>query len=188
MQRVKKKRLRQLTAEENNKILLSVDSMVWSIIGKYKNVLHEDMKDIKQDILLHLVDKIIPRHDPEISKFSSFAYRCIVNFINRRLRRDRRRVEKECMAAHMHYSKIFERDSMEPLTQNGEYSEIINGLTREEFGEMKGKELKAIVIMVDNPFITQKTLAKKLGYKHPSAVSMMLIRMRKRLKKNKLIS
>jgi RNA polymerase sigma factor (sigma-70 family) len=172
--------------EAEDKMLRGIEPMIWSILNKYKNIPYETMKDLKQDVMVYLLNNVMPKFDPKLAKFSSFAYRCIVNFINRRLYRDKRRHDRDLSAAERYYDTVKERYSAGMATFEGEYAEILYNITSGvDIGLMKGKELKAIKIIMDNPYVTQKSLAKRLKYRHSSAVSMMLLRMRKRLKNGK---
>ena len=169
-----------------NEMLCGIEPMIWSILSKYKMVPYETQKDIKQEAMIYLACKVIPKFNPALAKFSSFAYRCVTNFINRRLQRDVRRGTRDLAAAERYHGKIAERTDLGPLTLEGECSEILVNITSgADMAIMKGKELMAIMLIMENPYITQRNIARKLGYKRPSAVSMMLLRMRKRLKNGK---
>lgn len=175
-----------MSVDAEDRMLRGIEPMIWSILNKYKGIPYESMKDLKQDVMIYLLHNVMPKFDPKVAKFSSFAYRCIVNFINRRLHRDKRRYDRDIQAAERYYDTVNERYASGVATCEGEYAEILRNITSGNDTElMKGKELKAIRIIMDDPYVTQKNLARRLRYRHSSAVSMMLLRMRKRLRSGK---
>jgi DNA-directed RNA polymerase specialized sigma24 family protein len=162
--------------------------MIWSIISKYQYLSKCDKEDIKQEVLIFLWEKIIPVYDYERAhaKFSSFAYRCIVNFVNRRIQKMNRLYSYKENAAHIYYEIQDERVSKNVLIAK-EKAKFFEDLVKEDKIKLKPKEKIVLNIIIDNPDITQREISERLGYKHPSAISMMLLRLRRRLAKSTIL-
>jgi RNA polymerase sigma factor (sigma-70 family) len=174
-------RTEDLALEKTNQILEDIHKMVWDIIHGY-NLSHDVKQDICQEAMIFLWQSIIPKYDETRgAKFSSFAYRCVVNFINKKIKiLNRRRLntisvdsEKlEGMASYEH-DVCFDDDPRGKLEELIDFNE----------GKMSEKEKTVLRLMRDVPHITQREIADIVGFKHPSAVSMLLKRVRKRIKR-----
>lgn len=174
--------------KEINDMLTSVEPMIWSILSKYGNLTKGDMEDLKQEILIFLWEKIIPAYDynKANAKFSSFAYRCIVNFINRKIQKIKRNHFNETNAAHIYYDVCEERHS-DNVLQAREKVHFFEKIIKNNEIKLRPKEKIVINLIINNPDITQRTISTIMGYKHPSAISMMLLRLRRRLKKSPIL-
>lgn len=166
-------------------MLESVEAMIWSIISSFSGLSIEDKKDIKQDVMIYLYQKVIPKFDPSRgTKFSSFAYRCIVNYVRRHLvTANKKRVFLD-NAAVEHYERSQLADKRERVHYANERLDgLFNNVTDNPECELKVKEKVVLLLMRSNPGITQKEIADIMGYKHPSAISMLVMRMRKKIRK-----
>lgn len=176
----------------NEQMLKSVEPMIWSIIHRYNNIPQEEKKDIFQDVCLFIIQKVIPKYNPEKGvKFSVFAFRCISN-----------RVQLRCIKYQKYKSNVISGEDIfiqdyPVIDGNCEESE------RQSFDEERIKSIKEMVednseecylkdneknvlkLIFENPRITQKEICEKLNYSYPSAVSAILNRMRKRMKRDK---
>lgn len=173
--------------EEINDMLKSIEPMIFSILRKYKNISMDDMEDFKQEIMMFLWNKVIPAYKSDLStKFSSFAYRCIVNFVNRKIHVRDRNYHYEKNASHSFYDIQTERCS-EHVRLSRTKIQIFEKMIKQNEIILKPKEKKVIQMILNSPDITQREIADKLGYKHASAISMMILRLRRRLEKVKAL-
>lgn len=166
-------------------MLEGVEAMIWSIISSFSGLSIEDKKDIKQDVMIYLYQKVIPKFDPSRgTKFSSFAYRCIVNYVRRHLVNcNRKRIFLD-NAAVEHYERAQTADKKERIHYANERLDgLFNNVTSNPECELKVKEKIVLLLMKANPGITQKEIADIMGYKHPSAISMLVMRMRKKIRR-----
>lgn len=165
-----------------NEMLVGIEPMIWSILNSYKNLSHQDREDICQDVMIFIANKVIPAYDAsKNTKFSSFAYRCILNFVNRYMNKRKRLAEYNHISAEIFYEKMNERKSHD-TERARERIQVFEEMFNEERMELKPKERVVIQMILDDPDITQREISEAMGYSHPSAVSMMLLRLRRRLK------
>jgi RNA polymerase sigma factor (sigma-70 family) len=174
--------------DRDNELLSGIEPMIWSILSKYTNVGKKELEDVKQDTMIFIWKRVIPDFKPSMkTKFSSFAYRCAVNFINRQIKKIFRKQVRDTGAYSTHYEKIEER-KLEPVEDARRKISSFEKLMESENRDcIKPMEMRVVKIIMDKPDITQREVALKLGYKYPSAISMMLLRMRRRLEADKLI-
>ena len=171
---------RKMRIEEIDEVLRGVEPMIWSILAKFNGLSKEDREDLKQEVMIHLWNKVIPKHDPRISKLSSFIYRCATNFIIRKVRKMTRERESSSDAAFGFTERKMERLSSRAIDAAKDRLEHLTYLL--EDGDLaRAREAVVVELISGNPNITQREIADEMGYKHPSAISMMLLRMRKRL-------
>ena len=169
------------TTDQVNEILSGVSPMIWSILSGYGGLSNQDREDLKQEVLVYLWEHVLPQYTPGRAKFSSFAYRCAVNFINRKLFSSNRKSNNVRVAIDRFQDILNDRNnqSNSPVEDKCKALEII---IRKKDGLLKPKEVVVLSLMRDNPYITQKDIAEIMGYNHPSAISMMMTRMRKKIK------
>jgi RNA polymerase sigma factor (sigma-70 family) len=169
--------------DEINQILCGVEAMVWSILAGFHKLSHEDKEDLKSEIMIYLHRKILPKYDPtRNAKFSSFAYKCIVNFIKRKLFARKKRRKRQAVVHHTFQEDIDNEERHKALecAQN-RVVKLRDAIS--DGGVLKPKEMVVFFLMDHNPDLTQREIAEIVGYKHPSAISMMMSRMREKLKK-----
>jgi RNA polymerase sigma factor (sigma-70 family) len=157
--------------------------MIWSILQNYSGISKEDREDLKQEVMFYLWNHVMPQYDESKgAKFSSFAYRCAVNFINRKLYSSNRK--------RLTYTKTIEtlRDTEkeyyeEECSITSEKIDMLKDLIDDDNGPFKDREKIVMIMMIDRPSITQKEIADTMGYRHPSAISMMMSRIRKKIRR-----
>lgn len=157
-----------------NAMLIGIEPMIWSILSHYKGMDRAELEDIKQDVLIHVWVKAVPAYDGRQCKFSSFAYRCAVNFINSKMRSRRRRGVRMEGVAETHYRRMGGLDGHARAARMALIVKVV--------GVLKPIESKVLEMMLDDPRTSQNAIAKRLGYKSCSAASMILLRMRRRLR------
>jgi len=159
--------------------------MIWSIISSFSGLSFEDKKDIKQDVMIYLFQKVIPKFDPSRgTKFSSFAYRCIVNYVRRHIvTANRKRIYLDNAAVEHYERSCISAKSERVYYANERLDGLFHNVTENPECELRVKEKVVLLLMRSNPCITQKEIADIMGYKHPSAISMLVMRMRKKIRK-----
>jgi RNA polymerase sigma factor (sigma-70 family) len=162
------------TAKNTNDILIGIEPMVWSILSHYKGMDKTELEDIKQDVMIHIWTKILPAYDGRQCKFSSFAYRCAVNFINSKMRSRRRRAARMSGVVNRYYGQGAGAEGHARVERMLSIVTVVGGL--------KPIESKVLEMMLDDSRTSQNAIAKRLGYKSCSAASMILLRMRRRLR------
>ncbi|MGQ4893469.1 MAG: sigma-70 family RNA polymerase sigma factor [Candidatus Njordarchaeia archaeon] len=171
------------TLSEINEELIKIEHMIWSILQTFNNLSREDKEDLKQEVLIYLWQKVFPRYDSSKAKFSSYAYRCSVNFITKRLKRRRniRCQEENCI--NEFYVRLEEARQVKECELSNEKVKFIESLPTHPV--IKKKEKKVIEHIISNPYSTQREIAEKMGYSYPSAISMMMVRLRQKLEREK---
>jgi len=169
--------------EEADRILRSIEAMIWSIISGFHGLEHEDKNDLKQDILCYVYQDLMPKYEANRgAKFSSFAYKCIVNYLRRRMY-VRNREEMAIASAAPEYYDRFACGVKTPsaILATEKINSLMELLKRKK-QPFSTKEKVIIAVLHDNTDITQREISQIMGYKHPSAVSMIVSRMRKKMK------
>lgn len=163
-------------------MLRSIEPMIWSILTGY-NIPAQDKSDLKSEAMIHLWQKVIPRFDEDRGvKFSSFAYRCVVNFINKKLYTNAR---KNHLTDEMHSTFSFQ----EYISNDGALGQQlahVDALIGDKASQLKPREIEVLTILRENPSMTQRDIAAKIGYRHPSSVSMLLKRLRIKIRRMNL--
>ena len=173
---------------EVDRILRSIEAMIWSIISSFHGLEHEDKNDLKQDVLLYVYSELMPKYESNRgAKFSSFAYKCIVNFIRRRMYM-KKRMEMAFIASIPEYYDRFGHGvkTMSAVVATEKINALVELLKRRNH-PFSVKERAVIAILHDNLDITQREVARIMGYSHPSAVSMIISRMRKKMKTEQIL-
>jgi RNA polymerase sigma factor (sigma-70 family) len=152
--------------------------MIWSIIQGYSGLSPEDKQDLKQDVMVYIWNLVMEQYNPDKgAKFSSFAYRCAVNFINRKLYSRGRKNTTHQRALEVYKDKESEKNAEASEVVHDKLRVVYDMIVRDD-DALKPKEKAVILIMIDDPYITQKEIAEIMGYRHPSAISMMMSRIR----------
>lgn len=173
--------------ETVNQRLKGIEPMIWSILSGYGGLSNQDREDLKQDVLIYLWEHVLPQWEPERAKWSSFAYRCSVNFINRRLF-SRNRRERNVSVAVDRFQDIINDRKEEENSVCEQKTYILDIVIKKKSGVLKPKEIVVLSLMRDDPAITQKDIAEIMGYNHPSAISMMMTRMRKKIRNTEFLN
>lgn len=169
--------------KSSEELLIGIEPMIWSILQNYVGILKEDKEDLKQEVMIYIWNKVIPQYDEERgAKFSSFAYRCVVNFVNRKLyTKNRKKINyTNAIDAIRNTRREFHE---EEIGITAEKLKLLRELVSKEGGPFKEREKIVMTMMINRPSITQKEIADTLEYRHPSAVSMMMSRIRRKIKK-----
>ena len=154
----------------DNQRLEGIRPMIYSILKGYGGLSREDRLDLLQEVMVYIWQHVIPSYDPERgTKFSSFTYRCAVNFINRKVKgitRDRVYNTDAIETFSNGESEKYDEDTIRKKERVNTLSQIVCSNS-----VLKHKERVVLTIMMDDPFVTQKKIAEIIGYSHPSAVS-----------------
>lgn len=180
--------MRKLTIEEKEKYFLSVEKMIWSIAHQFAGVSHHDKEDFVQEASIFLVENVAPKYDPNMNvEFKNFAYICIKNFMLRKVNNLNK----------MGKVLVFNND-LSILPPEGsyehEYFDDVDKLTKlqklmeEDSDVLKDNEKVVLKIIFENPKITQREIAEKMGFSFASGAGAILGRLRKRIKKDHILN
>lgn len=181
-----KEDLFEYTDKQKEEMWESVSNMIWKIINDFNNIQYCDKQDIYQAASIKLLNYIIPRYNPDRKvQFKDFAYVCLKNFITRKINELNKHNNRNMLCEDGLILSIAGEDLIdeEPFEEDILSLKInkIREMADDEESSLKEKERIVIKMFFNNSNITQREISEIFGFNHPSGVSAILSRMRRRL-------
>nr|DAQ91986.1 MAG TPA: DNA directed RNA polymerase subunit [Caudoviricetes sp.] len=179
--------MRRLTVEEKEKYFKSVEKMIWSIAHQFAGISHQDKEDFVQEASIFLVENIAPKYDPSMNvEFKNFAYICIKNFMLRKVNNLNKGSKVVVLSNDLSASPpdcFFQS----PYFDDADKITKLSRLLREDSPILKDNEKAVLRMIFENPKITQREMANKMGFSFASGAGAILGRLRKRIKEEMIL-
>lgn len=185
---MKKKKIRTLTVKEKEEYFLSVERMIWSIVHQFSGMCHHDKEDFVQEASIFLVESVAPKYDPSMNvEFKNFSYICIKNFMLRKINNLNKKNKVIILNNDL---SVLPQDLTE---DSNEYFDDVDKVTKlyemlnDNSLELKENEKSILRMIFENPKITQREMAEKMGFSFASGAGAILGRLRKRIKEDSIL-
>jgi DNA-directed RNA polymerase specialized sigma24 family protein len=166
-----------------------VNDMIYKQVrDRHSSGLDDDtVNEIVQACRIWLWEKSLPRFDSERGvKLTTFLYRCISNFINQELRKMARH-SRGCISVDSIDMALMAPDPSTLTTANIDILEgraalrAADDILEHPDHYMTAAQAEVFRFMQANPHMSMKDMARALGYRRPSSLSMMVKRIRERI-------